>query len=236
MVLEENSDGADVFWPGYVDAVTNLVLNLLFMLTIMIVAVFMFALELSRHKDDNPVPVVKSPAVEAKSATDTDETAQLNLKAKDEKIALLERELQTLRKETLDKLPQDKLAVKNDQRSTQKIVIVKTPLTEAEKRLQQTPSNGGAVVVQFLNESVTLTSTEEESVRKALGDIAKKRSARIVVEAPSGFSEAKRLGYYRAMAIRNQLITLNVPADKIDVSVVEGKSSADNTKVMVMEQ
>jgi hypothetical protein len=57
-----------------------------------------------------------------------------------------------------------------------------------------------------------------------------------VVEAPSGFSEAKRLGYYRAMAVRNQLIALNVPADKIDVAVNEGKSSADNTKVMVMEQ
>jgi flagellar basal body-associated protein FliL len=89
MVLEENSDGADVFWPGYVDAVTNLVLNLLFMLTIMIVAVFMFALELSRHKDDNPVPAVKSPTVEVKSATDTDETAQLNLKAKDEKNCVI---------------------------------------------------------------------------------------------------------------------------------------------------
>ena len=31
-------DGADIFWPGYVDAIANLVLNLLFMLTIMIVA------------------------------------------------------------------------------------------------------------------------------------------------------------------------------------------------------
>ena len=46
-------DGADIFWPGYVDAIANLVLNLLFMLTIMIVAVFMFALELSRHKENS---------------------------------------------------------------------------------------------------------------------------------------------------------------------------------------
>jgi hypothetical protein len=236
MVLEENADGADVFWPGYVDAVTNLVLNLLFMLTIMIVAVFMFALELSRHKDDSPVPTVKVPAAEVKTASVTVEAAQENLKAKDEKIALLEHQLEAMRKANVDKQPQDKAIASNSQHTAQKIVIVKTPLTEAEKRLQQSPSSGGAVVVQFLNESVTLTSVEEESVRKALGDIAKKRSARIVVEAPSGFSEAKRLGYYRAMAVRNQLIALNVPADKIDVAVNEGKSSADNTKVMVMEQ
>ena len=41
-----SDDGSDIFWPGYVDAVTNLVLNLLFLLTIMTVAVFMFAMEL----------------------------------------------------------------------------------------------------------------------------------------------------------------------------------------------
>ncbi len=51
MSIESSSDdGSDIFWPGYVDAVTNLVLNLLFLLTIMTVAVFMFALELGRAK------------------------------------------------------------------------------------------------------------------------------------------------------------------------------------------
>ena len=44
----DDEDGSNIFWPGYVDATTNLVLNLLFLLTIMIVAVFMFALELGR--------------------------------------------------------------------------------------------------------------------------------------------------------------------------------------------
>ena len=44
----DNNDGSEIFWPGYVDATTNLILNLLFLLTILIVAVFMFALELGR--------------------------------------------------------------------------------------------------------------------------------------------------------------------------------------------
>src|SRR5512146_829362 len=55
-----DSDGSDIFWPGYVDAVTNLVLNLLFLLTIMTVAVFMFALELGRASKDRPsAPITK---------------------------------------------------------------------------------------------------------------------------------------------------------------------------------
>ena len=49
-----DNDGSDIFWPGYVDAVTNLVLNLLFLLTIMTVAVFMFALELGRASKGGP--------------------------------------------------------------------------------------------------------------------------------------------------------------------------------------
>ena len=44
----DNDDGSEIFWPGYVDATTNLILNLLFLLTILIVAVVMFALELGR--------------------------------------------------------------------------------------------------------------------------------------------------------------------------------------------
>ena len=36
-----DNDGTSVFWPGYVDASTTLILNLLFLLIILIVAVFM---------------------------------------------------------------------------------------------------------------------------------------------------------------------------------------------------
>ena len=233
MVLEENNDSADVFWPGYVDAVTNLVLNLLFMLTIMIVAVFMFALELSRHKNEIPAPVVTTATTEEKLAGDTNEVFAENLKAKEEKIVALEQQVDALRKQIQTKdLP---VTVKNNQLPAQKIVIVKTPLSDAGKGLQDSLSSGGGVVVHFLHEAVTLTEPEAEAVRKALTQIANKGGARIVVDVPAGFTEAKRLGYYRAMAIRNQLIALQVPAEKIDVSVREGKTSADNTKVLVME-
>ncbi len=234
MVIEENADGADVFWPGYVDAVTNLVLNLLFMLTIMIVAVFMFALELSRHKDDNPVPVVKTPEADIKLAADQEVISKQALSDKNQKIVTLEHELENLRKQVQENKSQDKTAlVKNSQAANQKVVVVKTPQPTLDKNLQQA---AGGVVVHFINDAVTLSETEADSVRKALTGIVSKGAARIVVEAPAGFSEAKRLAYYRAMAVRNQLIELKLPADKIEVFVREGTASADNAKVLVMEQ
>jgi hypothetical protein len=41
------------------------------------------------------------------------------------------------------------------------------------------------------------------------------------------------MGFYRAMAVRNLLIEMNVPKENIDVSVVEGKGDANSSLVMV---
>lgn len=221
---EGNSDGSDIFWPGYVDAVTNLVLNLLFMLTVMIVAVFMFALELSRHKDDQQTPIVTVPTTDQKLATNIDENAEKNLKAKDEKIEELEQQIENLRKQVL---------IKNNQPSAQKVVTAKTPIKPVDKGLKESPVSGGGVIIHFVQDAVTLTELEQQNVRAALEQIANKEVAKIVVDVPSGFSEAKRLGYYRVLAVRNELIGLGMSPEKIDVTVREGEINSDNSIVRV---
>lgn len=223
MAVEGNDDGSDIFWPGYVDAVTNLVLNLLFMLTIMIVAVFMFALELSRHKDDKPVPIVEVPVEEAEQPISSEPKIEL-VKAKDIEINALQKQVETLKKQ---------IVAQNDIRGAQKVVIAKTPIPKPEKELHKAVVSGGGVVVNFLLDAVTLSASEADTVRATLGPIVTSGAARIEVVVPEGFSEAKRIGFYRAMAVRNQLIEMNLPADKIEVSVREGKSSSDNSKVIV---
>lgn len=230
MSIETSSEGdsADIFWPGYVDAVTNLVLNLLFMLTIMIVAVFMFALELSRHKDDKPTPVVEAPAAQQQVVSATPPTPPTPpadiVKAKDTQIQSLQKQVDELKKQVM---------VKNTLSGNQKVVIAKTPIPKPEKELEKSAPAGGGVVVNFQLEAVTLSQNEAETLRNSLGAIASNGAARVEVVVPAGFSEAKRLGFYRAMAVRNQLIEMNVPAEKIDVSVREGKANADNSKVLV---
>lgn len=224
MAVEGNDDGSDIFWPGYVDAVTNLVLNLLFMLTIMIVAVFMFALELSRHKDDKPTPVVETPVEKTEAPVTPSETLAQAVKAKDTEISTLQKQVESLKKQ---------VTAQNDVRGSQKIVIAKTPIPKPEKDLEKAAISGGGVIVNFLLDAVTLSASEAETLRSNMAPIASGGAARIEVVVPAGFSEARRIGFYRAMAVRNQLIEMNVPADKIEVSVREGKSNADNSKVLV---
>ena len=79
----DDNDGSDIFWPGYVDATTNLILNLLFLLTILIVAVFMFALELGRS---SPVEQQKVPLVSTEQGVDVNSTTAGLLDTRTEEI------------------------------------------------------------------------------------------------------------------------------------------------------
>jgi hypothetical protein len=54
MAGTSNSDDAsDIFWPGYVDAVTNLAINLLFVVAIMAIVVITATLQISKMKPDD---------------------------------------------------------------------------------------------------------------------------------------------------------------------------------------
>jgi len=184
----DESDGSGIFWPGYVDAVTNLVLNLLFLITILAVAVFMFALELGRSSNkvavDSAVPVAK---VEAKNAADLGK----------------------------------------------KVVPATLVLPQPKKGLLATE---GEVTVRFIDEAVNLTEAEHVQLREALKQIVAGGGALIYIEVPTGFSEAKRMGFYRAMEVRNVLMEMNMPQKRIDVIVREGKSNSNASLVRVIPQ
>ena len=216
MSVESSADdGSDIFWPGYVDAVTNLVLNLLFMLTIMIVAVFMFALELSRHKDAPPPPAVTAVASELAAELAKDPRQQ---------VLMLQKQVDELKKQVLQQ---------NTTPKDQKVITAKTPLAQPDKDLRELNATGGAVIVNFVKDAVLLSATEAETLKSALGPMMASGAARVDILVPTGFSEAKRIAFYRVMAVRNQLIGAGMAPDKIEVHIREGAASAENSRVMV---
>ena len=223
MSIESNSnDGSDIFWPGYVDAVTNLVLNLLFLLTIMTVAVFMFALELGRAGLGG---AGKTPVAARKS----DATADPKLSADAIKEnAALKREIQLLNMKLAKMVPPNTNAGE-----AVKIVSATAGLPLPKKSLDITLVTDAEVLVRFTDDAIMLTPAEHGQLREALKTIVAKGKTRILVEVPTGFTEARRMGFYRAMAIRNLLIEMNLPQDRIDVSVREGKNNANASLVRV---
>ena len=251
-----SSDGSDIFWPGYVDAVTNLVLNLLFLLTIMTVAVFMFALELGRAK-----PGDQGVAVQIEAPVETPVVPQVlhdPIKERAEVVAALRKQVEALNKEApteVEALKKQieainealerearllsqlavphKVEVPNELQTSQKVLPATSTVPKPEKGLEQASDTGGGIIVRFTDEAVTLTEAETKTLRNTLGVIASAGNARINVVVPRGFSEAKRLGFYRAMAVRNLLIEMKLPANKIEVSVREGRSNSNASLVRV---
>ena len=213
MALEGNNDGTDVFWPGYVDAVTNLVLNLLFLLTIMTVAVFMFALELGRQHKTTEAPATQSAESPVSASSPATEVAELR-----KQLEQLKREAQQA----------------NELNVPQKVVEASSEVPQPQKSVERSNASGGAIVVKFADAAVMLTDAESEKLRKTLAPVVASGGARIDVLVPKGFSEARRLGFYRAMAVRNLLIDMKVPAARIEVSVREGAISSDASQVRVM--
>lgn len=247
-----SEDGSDIFWPGYVDAVTNLVLNLLFLLTIMTVAVFMFALELGRMKPGKeesvaqvqPVPENAIDPVKERQLAVAELRKQVEalnreapadvdaLKKQIEAInAALDRESKLLRELPIPQKRQPELP--NEIEAPQKVLPASSAVPRPERGLAEAVDTGGGIIVRFTEEAVSLTEAEMRTLRSTLAPVAAAGAARIDVVVPRGFSEAKRLGFYRAMAVRNLLIEMKVPADRIDVSVREGRSSSNASLVRV---
>jgi len=371
----DSSDGSDIFWPGYVDATTNLILNLLFLLTILIVAVFMFALELGRAvgpEDANaqgkvvaeqPTEItdpqleneklrseierlkqllaaqsktataaagesetataaagesetVTMAAGESKAATvaagasktatgaagesktatvaagesktatgAAGESKTANVAAgasqtaigaagasKTATVAAGESQTATVaagesqtatgaagESQTATGAAGESLtatgaagesqtatgAAGESQTATGAAKAIMTTagepktvegslrIKQPEKGLGHTQGNEFAVMVKFKADAVRFTPEEQEKVLKELKPLAEQGAVQVVVEVPAGFSEAKRMGFYRALAVRNLFIKLNVPASDIDVSVVEGDAKANAAVVKV---
>lgn len=216
---ESNHDGSDSFWPGYVDAVTNLVLNLLFLLTIMTVAVFMFALELGRAS-------LGGTGIQQSDELKQDDQQRSTLSAAE--VEALRKQIDTLQKEL-----QNKPLAADPKGTHSKIVPGTAGVAKPLKGLSQAQANDAEVIVRYTDVAITLTSAEQQQLREALQGIVHRGRARISVEVPKGFSEAKRLGFYRAMTVRNLLLDMKLPKERIDVVITEGKASANAALVRV---
>ncbi|NIQ93846.1 MAG: hypothetical protein GWO11_06890 [Desulfuromonadales bacterium] len=214
----DDSDGSNIFWPGYVDATTNLALNLLFLLTIMITAVFMFALEMGR------IGVVEADKPEKQEAGVVEKTP---VEPVDEIIRL------KLEIQRLNKMLAQQQAQNAKPGGLEKTVDVSRSEPKPLEGLEKEEKRDFEIVVRFKDESIAFSAKERERLLESLKPVVARGESNIYVEVPAGFSEAKRMGFYRAMAVRNLLLELEMPKENINVSVVEGQDKANASLVMV---
>jgi hypothetical protein len=112
-------------------------------------------------------------------------------------------------------------------------VEVTSTVPEPDRGLGSTLASASEILVRFTAEAVAFTPEEHARLIESLQPIVAGGNASIYVEVPPGFSEAKRMGFYRAMAVRNVLLEMQLASSDIDVAVVEGQSQANAALVKV---
>lgn len=283
----DSNDASDIFWPGYVDAISNLAINLLFVIAVMAIVVISATLQINdllKRKDralgnDVSYTVMEtkdklsgSGKSNAQSSTNAEsqglqafasggqsEQPKSQPKPQPEiQTQVLQQQLETVQQQlrsTQVQLSEAKAALVKAQSasgsSPQKIDGV-TGSETASRRVEtvaasnassqaQAGSNAaqvvnGGVIVPFDVNAIELNPTLVPSVLEKMATFAPVKSSKwqITVIVPKGFTEAKRLGFYRANALRNALLQNGVSGDNIDVKTLESNQpSADNTRVII---
>ena len=252
MSVSSNSDDAsDIFWPGYVDAVTNLAINLLFVIAVMSIVVLAATLqiaELSKRKATlGPTAAETTPAGTPEftlaELQDDLRVAQANLKSTQ---ARLVESQQKIKQSEATQIPAATPSTSSSSTSvsaspiarteTVAVAASKTPASTEAVSLQDV---SGGLVVNFAKDAITLTSAESSEIVTKLATFGNLRTNRwlITVISPKGFSEALRLSYYRANTVRNVLIENGVVGGAIDLKIQESsQAGANNAKVLVKLQ
>ena len=260
----DSNDDSDIFWPGYVDAISNLAINLLFVIAVMAIVVISATMQINdllKRKDRALTDEVSLSVMETK------DTLTGPGKTTPKSSANTESQQKNVQQEAQNKALQQQLDTVQKQLSEAKAALEKaqSPSGSAAKKIEgvtgsesesgrveivassnantQAPAGNnaalvvsGGVIVPFDANAIELNPAVVPGVIEKMGSFAPVKTSkwRITVIVPKGFSEAKRLGFYRANALRNALLQNGVSGDNIEVKTLESNQpSADNTRVII---
>ena len=232
----ESNDASDIFWPGYVDAISNLAINLLFVIAVMCIVILSFVLEETTKGKPQPGD---APVVSQSTSDKTSKSSAATMQALQTENAKLKQELQALQQSTSSSTSSGGTPNRSNVANTtpkMDVVNARQEVMKDEKGQSSMTAVGAGLIVNFDPKVVTLSPEEAKDVMTRLEAYGPPKSTRwqITVISPKGFSESARLGYYRAVAVRNVLIQNGVPGELINMRVVESaQAAADSARVTV---
>lgn len=181
--------GDENYWPAFVDALSNVVLTLVFVLV-----VFVFALVLASNKVENKamemVRQVQEQAQKGQDFTQVDELRE-RLKVAEEKVATLSKELA----QTSSSLEESATIASGDKGGLRAIGAVSVLRA------------GNRITIVFPKAISDLDDASIIKLEQAFAGV--KSGKRILIQSSIGlesYSAARRLAYYRILGLRNHLL------------------------------
>lgn len=212
------------YWPGFVDALSNVVLTLVFVLVI-----FVFALVMASNKVEEKM----------KQITDAQKTEKTETKDYQAEIEELKNKL-SITEQKVKEYESITLGQSKDESDTGKLVHesknqiddgLQIYIQKQEKEIHQGSTNSlteekDKISLVFPETTSTLDAQAQEQLigafKNKLNDMG---SAKIIIKSvleKGTFSASERIAYYRALSVRNILISeVGIPADRITTSIIK---------------
>jgi len=199
----DNNRKEQNFWPGFVDALSNLVLTLVFVMVIFVLALFYLSSKVTQSKMDALCPATKTELEQVKKELEETRSAL--------RVALAEAGQIKARVDVSEKKP--------------------APITK-NKVSTETSVIGSAIIIRFPIGVAELDDGAKAVLDKALAPILatgeQVKASLNAVPGPETYSEGKRLSFFRAVAIRNYLISKGVSKDSIESKMLDQGSVDPN--------
>jgi hypothetical protein len=219
------------YWPGFVDALTNVILILVFVVVIFALSVFYFTAKLAQSEIGRKVLVARN-------------AYQVNLEAK---VTASEEKIKALNQRIAELEAERNRVVRPSQPPTG------TPLLKApvELKADKNASIGGgepggipvtiannanAIIVSFAPGVSEIDKKIHEAINTAIGSYSESERWRVelIAEATEeSFSEGRRLGFYRIAVIRNYLVSKGVNPANVE-TVIRQASGGNNERSRVL--
>ena len=245
------------FWPGFVDALSNVVLVMIFVVVVFVVTLFYYSQKLAEIRVNKMVTKgmvqtqtgstkVKPDEVNAPDGQDAD-TARLKSENRDkaDQIEKLRREISQLKtQQAAPPLQASAGSLRSDAGSSGNNNI-QVRVEKAKEIAPGVAIQGGdkAVVLNFDKDATELNEESSKSLDRSIGEWisqVKAKQGRIIITGVIGsaqFSDARRRAYYRTVAVRNHLIDAGVDKERVTSRVATSENSAEsNARVIIQYQ
>jgi type II secretory pathway pseudopilin PulG len=244
------------FWPGFVDALSNVVLVMIFVVVVFVVTLFYYSQKLAEMRVNKLVTKAQTQVQSGATRTKPDplnapdgesaDTARLQSESRDKsaEIEKLKREISQLRtsQRGAPPLQSDAGSLRSDAAASGGNNSIQVRVEKAKEIAPGARVDGSdkAVVLHFENNGTELSEAAGKALDGSIADWvrrAKEQQGKIVISGVIGsaeFTEARRRAYYRTVAVRNHLIDAGVAKERVVSRVATGENSTEsNARVII---
>ncbi|MCB1482652.1 MAG: hypothetical protein KDJ55_11960 [Rhodobiaceae bacterium] len=211
--MSAQEDGETNYWPGYVDALTTMTMVLTFVMMILAIGVYLLSESLSKSL---LATLLRQADVEVSDNATPQE--------------IQEKLVDTLAHANQNSARQELRESEDD--NAREVFSEKDQRKPKEPGKVETSRNGSLLRVSYEDAETRLNEHSRAEIAAFTKESAALRNARFIVinahAAPEagGASQARRLAYYRAMILRNELISLGIEPHRLRIQVDETEDTS----------